>query len=72
MVKYFFKICFANLQYNDILSNQNKVFFRKGRFLMCAKKKMERPAFEELTLLNRNHTEYPDAPDKAKKRSIGI
>ena len=33
---------------------------------MCAKRKKERPAFEELTLLNRNHTEYPTTPDKAK------
>ncbi|MCI6288613.1 MAG: preQ(1) synthase [Lentisphaeria bacterium] len=32
------------------------------------KKKMESTGIvhEELTLLNRNHTEYPDSPDKAK------
>ena len=33
---------------------------------MTAKKKTTAAPFEELTLLNRNHTEYPDSPDKAK------
>ena len=33
---------------------------------MTAKKQKTAAPFEELTLLNRNHTEYPDSPDKAK------
>ena len=41
-------------------------FLRKGLILMTAKKKKKADAFKELTLLNRNHTEYPDSPDQAK------
>ena len=45
---------------------EKQVFFRKGADFMTAKNKKKTAAFEELTLLNRNHTEYPDSPDKAK------
>ena len=41
-------------------------FFRKGADFMTAKNKKKAAPFAELTLLNRNHTEYPDSPDKAK------
>ena len=66
MVKYFFQICFANLQYNDILPWKKGDFNRKGMDFMTAKRKKESSGFEELTLLNRNHTEYPATPDEAK------
>ena len=42
------------------------VILQKGADYMTAKNKKNAAAFEELTLLNRNHTEYPDSPDKAK------
>ena len=41
-------------------------FFRKGADSMPAKNKKKTAQFAELTLLNRNHTEYPDSPDQAK------
>jgi|GEM_PF-158812 len=66
MVKYFFKIYFANLQYNDILSGKKGIFSGKVLVFMTAKKKKSGAAFAELTLLNRNHTEYPASPDEAR------
>lgn len=53
----------ANLWY---IIGEKLNFKRKGADFMTAKKKNSPAAFAELTLLNRNHTEYPDSPDHAR------
>ncbi|OQA84296.1 MAG: NADPH-dependent 7-cyano-7-deazaguanine reductase [Lentisphaerae bacterium ADurb.Bin242] len=67
MVKYFSRICFANLHYNVIL--WEKYGMPNGKGIPMTQKKKS-PASAEphasLTLLNRSHTEYPDSPGKAR------
>ena len=58
MFRKFAILCYIIMEKQD--------FFRKGADFMTAKKQKKAAPFAELTLLNRNHTEYPDSPDKAK------
>lgn len=69
MVKFFFDIRVANFKYNDILSQKNNLFLHGERKMTKKTEKnnaAKKTAFASLTLLSRNHTEYPDHPDKAK------
>ena len=58
MFRKFAILCYIIMEKQD--------FLRKGADFMTAKKTKKAAPFAELTLLNRNHTEYPDSPDKAK------
>ena len=58
MFRKFAILCYIIMEKQD--------FFRKGADFMTAKNPKKAAPFAELTLLNRNHTEYPDTPDKAK------